>query len=145
GGGLASVVGLVLSLVVLTVSNDMAVLQILPALVLIAVVQTTSQTCFQITDASIRAARKNEYLASRPVSYGIAKHVTLFPLVSSRRSSCRWSPSAWCSRRSPCRSSGGRNTARTPWPCSCSSSPRSPRPASRSTRPSSTWTVGPWP
>ena len=36
GGGLASVVGLVLSLVVLTVSNDMAVLQILPALVVIA-------------------------------------------------------------------------------------------------------------
>src|SRR5436309_3426823 len=36
GGGLASVVGLVLSLVVLTVSNDLAVLQILPALVVIA-------------------------------------------------------------------------------------------------------------
>src|SRR5437762_5032102 len=58
GGGLASVVGLVLSLVVLTVSNDLAVLQILPALVVIAVVQTTSQTCFQITDASILGAEE---------------------------------------------------------------------------------------
>src|SRR5947207_1213093 len=81
GGGLASVVGLVLSLVVLTVSNDLAVLQILPALVVIAVVQTTSQTCFQITDASILAARKSEYLAYRAVSYGIAKIVLLFALL----------------------------------------------------------------
>src|SRR5205814_56569 len=82
GGGLASVVGLVLSLVVLTVSNDLAVLQILPALVVIAVVQTTSQTCFQITDASILAARKSEYLAYRAVSYGIAKIILLFALLS---------------------------------------------------------------
>src|SRR5213083_516361 len=82
GGGLASVVGLVLSLIVLAVSNDVAVLQILPALVVLAVTQTTSQTCFQITDASILAARKSEYLAYRAVSYGIAKIVLLFALLS---------------------------------------------------------------
>jgi O-antigen/teichoic acid export membrane protein len=81
GGGLASVVGLVISLIVLSVSQDTQVVSILPALVLLTVTQTTSQTCFQITDASILAARKSEYLAYRAVSYGIAKIVLLFALL----------------------------------------------------------------
>src|SRR2546428_10846232 len=41
-----------------------------------------SQTCFQITDGSILAARKSEYLAYRAVAYGLAKIALVFALAA---------------------------------------------------------------
>src|SRR2546428_2040715 len=41
-----------------------------------------SQTCFQITDGSILAARKSEYLAYRAVAYGLAKIALLFTVAA---------------------------------------------------------------
>ncbi len=80
GGGLSSVVGIVLSAVVLGVSNAAA--QEFAILVALSVALTTSQTCFQITDGSILAARKSEYLAYRAVAYGLAKIVLLFAVAT---------------------------------------------------------------
>src|SRR5206468_1034196 len=80
GGGLSSVMGIVLSTVVLRVSNAAA--QEFAVLVVLSVALTTSQTCFQITDGSILAARKSEYLAYRAVAYGLAKIALLFTVAA---------------------------------------------------------------
>lgn len=80
GGSVSLVAGLILSATVLDVSQA-AGPQFL-GLVLLTVVLTTSQTCYQITDGSILAARKSEYLAYRAVSYGVAKIVLLFFVVA---------------------------------------------------------------
>src|SRR2546428_13405844 len=81
GGGLSSVVGIVLSTVILRVSNAAAA-QEFAVLVVLSVALTTSQTCFQITDGSILAARKSEYLAYRAVAYGLAKIALLFAVAA---------------------------------------------------------------
>jgi len=81
GGGLSSVVGIVLSTVILRVSNAAAA-QEFAVLVVLSVALTTSQTCFQITDGSILAARKSEYLAYRAVAYGLAKIALLFTVAA---------------------------------------------------------------
>src|SRR2546428_1879617 len=81
GGGLSSVVGIVLSTVILRVSNAAAA-QEFAVLVVLSVALTTSQTCFQITDGSILAARKSEYLAYRAVAYGLAKIALVFALAA---------------------------------------------------------------
>ena len=80
GGGLSSIVGIALSAVILGVSN--AAVQDFAVLVALTVTLTTSQTCFQITDGSILAARRSEYLAYRAVAYGLAKIVLLFVLAA---------------------------------------------------------------
>jgi O-antigen/teichoic acid export membrane protein len=79
GGGLASVVGLALSVVVLNAGHVDSGLFL--ALVGLTVVLTTSQTTFQIMDAAILAARKSEYLAFRAAAYGLSKIAVLFALV----------------------------------------------------------------
>ncbi len=79
GVGLASIVGLALSVTVLSVSQAAA--QQFAVLVALTVVLTASQTSFQITDASILAARKSQYLAYRAAAYGIAKIALLLFLV----------------------------------------------------------------
>lgn len=79
GGSLSLVAGLVLSTAVLDIS-EAAGSQFI-ALIALTVVLTTSQTCYQITDGSILAARKSEYLAFRAVAYGITKLVLLFLVV----------------------------------------------------------------
>src|SRR5947209_19936914 len=81
GGGLSSVMGIVLSTVILRVSNAAAA-QEFAVLVVLSVALTTSQTCFQITDGSILAARKSEYLAYRAVAYGLAKIALLFTVAA---------------------------------------------------------------
>ena len=87
-GVLSAIVGLALSAVVLTVSTDPAVVAIrknqleFAALVGLSVALTASQTCFQVTDGSILAARKSEYLAYRAVAYGLAKIVLVFALIA---------------------------------------------------------------
>src|SRR5436309_4278964 len=81
GGGLSSVMGIVLSAVILRVSNAAAA-QEFAVLVVLSVALTTSQTCFQITDGSILAARKSEYLAYRAVAYGLAKIALVFALAA---------------------------------------------------------------
>jgi len=81
GGGLSSVMGIVLSAVILRVSNAAAA-QEFAVLVVLSVALTTSQTCFQITDGSILAARKSEYLAYRAVAYGLAKIALLFTVAA---------------------------------------------------------------
>src|SRR5207249_8922921 len=65
---------------ILGVSN--AAVQDFAVLVALTVSLTTSQTCFQITDGSILAARRSEYLAYRAVAYGLAKIVLLFVLAA---------------------------------------------------------------
>src|SRR6266571_3275210 len=79
GVGLASIVGLALSVTVLSVSQAAA--QQFAVLVALTVVLTASQTSFQITDASILAARKSQYLAYRAAAYGIAKIAPLLFLT----------------------------------------------------------------
>ena len=81
GGGLSSVMGIVLSTVILRVSNAAAA-QEFAVLVVLSVALTTSQTCFQITDGSILAARKSEYLAYRAVAYGLAKIALVFTVAA---------------------------------------------------------------
>src|SRR2546428_2718014 len=81
GGGLSSVTGIVLSAVILRVSNAAAA-QEFAVLVVLSVALTTSQTCFQITDGSILAARKSEYLAYRAVAYGLAQIALLFTVAA---------------------------------------------------------------
>src|SRR2546426_4871037 len=81
GGGLSSVMGIVLSAVILRVSNAAAAQEFV-VLVVLSVALTTSQTCFQITDGSILAARKSEYLAYRAVAYGLAKIALLFAVAA---------------------------------------------------------------
>src|SRR5436309_1981573 len=81
GGGLSSIVGIVLSAVILRVSNAAAAQEFV-VLVVLSVALTTSQTCFQITDGSILAARKREYLAYRAVAYGLAKIALLFTVAA---------------------------------------------------------------
>jgi len=81
GGGLSSVMGIVLSAVILRVSNAAAAQEFV-VLVVLSVALTTSQTCFQITDGSILAARKSEYLAYRAVAYGLAKIALLFTVAA---------------------------------------------------------------
>src|SRR5256712_568320 len=81
GGGLSSVMGIVLSTVILRVSNAAAA-QEFAVLVVLSVALTTSQTCFQITDGSILAARKSEYLAYRAVAYGLAQIALLFTVAA---------------------------------------------------------------
>src|SRR3989475_2352116 len=81
GGGLSSVVGIALTTVILRVSN-VAAAQEFAVLVVLSVALTTSQTCFQITDGSILAARKSEYLAYRAVAYGLAKIALLFTVAA---------------------------------------------------------------
>src|SRR5207245_6435458 len=81
GGGLSSVMGIVLSTVILRVSNAAAA-QEFAVLVVLSVALTTSQTCFQITDGSILAARKSEYLAYRAVAYGLAQIAILVPVAA---------------------------------------------------------------
>src|SRR5207244_13520766 len=78
---LASVMGLVLSTVILRVSNAAAA-QEFAVLVVLSVALTTSQTCFQITDGSILAARKSEYLAYRAAAYGLAKIALVFTVAA---------------------------------------------------------------
>src|SRR5437867_5040239 len=80
GGGLSSVMGIVLSAVILRFSNAAA--QEFAVLVVLSVALTTSQTCFQITDGSILAARKSEYLGYRAVAYGLAKIALLFTVAA---------------------------------------------------------------
>src|SRR5207247_7483731 len=80
GGGLSSIVGIVLAAVILVVSN--AAVQDFAVLVALTVTLTTSQTCFQITDGSILAARKSQYLAYRAVAYGLAKIALVFALAA---------------------------------------------------------------
>ncbi len=80
GGVLSSIVGLVLSTAVLRVSNAAAAEFVV--LVALSVALTTSQTCFQITDGSILAARKSEYLAYRAVAYGLAKIALVFAVAT---------------------------------------------------------------
>src|SRR5207245_948171 len=67
GGTLSAIVGLALSATVLTLSaKDLRVTlteQQFVVLVLLTVVLTGSQTSFQITDGSILAARRSQYLA----------------------------------------------------------------------------------
>ena len=85
GGTLSAIVGLALSATVLTLSaKDLRVTlteQQFLILVLLTVVLTGSQTSFQITDGSILAARKSQYLAYRAVAYGLVKILLLFALV----------------------------------------------------------------
>jgi O-antigen/teichoic acid export membrane protein len=79
GAGLSSIVGLALSVVVLATSGDAG--RAFTALVVLTVALTTSQTCFQIMDASILAARRSQYLAYRAVAYGLSKIALLFALL----------------------------------------------------------------
>ncbi len=85
GGTLSAIVGLALSATVLTLSaKDLRVTlteQQFVVLVLLTVVLTGSQTSFQITDGSILAARRSQYLAYRAVAYGLVKILLLFALV----------------------------------------------------------------
>jgi len=85
GGTLSAIVGLALSATVLTLSaKDLQVTlteQQFVVLVLLTVVLTGSQTSFQITDGSILAARRSQYLAYRAVAYGLVKILLLFALV----------------------------------------------------------------
>src|SRR2546428_698194 len=85
GGTLSAIVGLALSATVLTLSaKDLRVPlteQQFVVLVLLTVVLTGSQTSFQITDGSILAARRSQYLAFRAVAYGLVKILLLFALV----------------------------------------------------------------
>ncbi len=80
GGGLSAIVGLGLSVAVLGISNAAA--QQFAVLVALTVALTASQTCFQITDGSILAARKSQYLAFRAVAYGLGKIVLVFAVVA---------------------------------------------------------------
>jgi O-antigen/teichoic acid export membrane protein len=79
GGGLASIVGLALSVLVLAASGEAG--SAFVALVVLTVALTTSQTCFQIMDAAILAARQNQYVAYRAAAYGLAKIALLFALI----------------------------------------------------------------
>ena len=79
GGGLSSIVGLVLAAAVLEVSQAAA--QQFAVLVALSVVLTTSQACFQITDGSILAARKSQFLAFRAAGYGLVKIVLIFLVI----------------------------------------------------------------
>jgi O-antigen/teichoic acid export membrane protein len=80
GGVLSAIVGLALSATVLQASKEAAME--FAALVALSVALTTSQTCFQITDGSILAARKTEYLAYRAVAYGLAKIALVFAVAA---------------------------------------------------------------
>src|SRR5213593_3861783 len=82
GGVLSAIVGLALSTTVLHLSNDAEADKAFAVLVALSVALTTSQTCFQITDGSILAARKSEYLAYRAVAYGLAKIALVFALAA---------------------------------------------------------------
>src|SRR5712692_4842099 len=82
GGVLSAVVGLGLSSIVLHFSKDATVATEFAVLVALSVALTTSQTCFQITDGSILAARKSEYLAYRAVAYGLAKIALVFAVAA---------------------------------------------------------------
>src|SRR2546425_2378429 len=82
GGTLSSIVGVALSAAVLGVSRETEAKEAFAVLVVLSVALTTSQTCFQITDGSILAARKSEYLAYRAVAYGLAKIVLLFAVAA---------------------------------------------------------------
>ncbi len=78
-GALSAVTGLVLSAAVLALSNAAA--EQWSFLVLLAVVLTTSQTWFQITDSGILAARKSQFLGSRAITFGVVKIVVLVAIV----------------------------------------------------------------
>jgi len=82
GGVLSAIVGLALSTTVLHLSNDAEADKAFAVLVALSVALTTSQTCFQITDGSILAARKSEYLAYRAVAYGLVKIALVFALAA---------------------------------------------------------------
>ena len=82
GGTLSSIVGVALSAAVLGVSREPEAKEAFAVLVVLSVALTTSQTCFQITDGSILAARKSEYLAYRAVAYGLAKIALLFAVAA---------------------------------------------------------------
>jgi len=82
GGVLSAIVGLALSTTVLQLSKDAAAAEEFAVLVALSVALTASQTCFQITDGSILAARKSEYLAYRAVAYGVAKIALVFALAA---------------------------------------------------------------
>ncbi|TLZ68088.1 MAG: hypothetical protein E6K12_02305 [Methanobacteriota archaeon] len=79
GGSLSAVTGLVLSFSVLAISNAAA--QQWSVLVLLAVVLTTAQTWFQITDSGILAARRGQFLATRAIAFGVVKIVVLVAIV----------------------------------------------------------------
>jgi hypothetical protein len=79
GTGLATVVGLALSVAVLTASDVNSGL-FLP-LVALTVILTTSQTATQLTDAAIIAARRGRPLAIRAAANGLAKVTLLFALL----------------------------------------------------------------
>jgi len=78
-GALSALTGLVLSATVLALSNEAA--QQWSILVLLAVVLTTSQTWFQITDSGILAARRSQFLGTRAIGFGVVKIGVLFAIV----------------------------------------------------------------
>src|SRR5256886_14120196 len=83
GGTLSAVTGLVLSSAVLAISGAAA--QQWSLLVLLAVVLTTAQTWFQITDSGILAARRGQFLATRAIAFGVVKIVVLVAIVGAAR------------------------------------------------------------
>lgn len=79
GGGLASVVGLALSVAVLGASG--AAGSAFAVLVALTVVLTTSQTCLEMMDAAIIAARQSRTIALRGAAHGFSKIALVLALV----------------------------------------------------------------